>query len=65
MSRDIGIDLGTANVLIHLKGRGVILNEPSVVALDKQTQEVIAIGNEVIEEAKEILVEQGARKNTL
>lgn len=46
MSRDIGIDLGTANVLIHLKGRGVILNEPSVVALDKQTQEVIAIGKE-------------------
>ncbi|HJG48048.1 MAG TPA: rod shape-determining protein [Facklamia tabacinasalis] len=49
MSRDIGIDLGTANVLIHLKGRGVILNEPSVVALDKQTQEVIAIGNEAYE----------------
>lgn len=46
MSRDIGIDLGTANVLIHFKGRGVILNEPSVVAVEKRTQEVIAIGKE-------------------
>ncbi|XJS09948.1 rod shape-determining protein [Aerococcaceae bacterium WGS1372] len=49
MSRDIGIDLGTANVLIHLKGRGVVLNEPSVVALDKKTQEVIAFGQEAYE----------------
>lgn len=46
MSRDIGIDLGTANVLIHLKGRGIILNEPAVLAVDSQTQEVIAIGRE-------------------
>lgn len=46
MSRDIGIDFGTANVLIHLKGRGVILNEPSVLAIDKKSQEVIAIGKE-------------------
>ena len=49
MSRDIGIDLGTANVLIHLKGRGIILNEPAVVAVDSQTQEVIAIGREAYE----------------
>ncbi|WP_124057537.1 rod shape-determining protein [Vaginisenegalia massiliensis] len=49
MSRDIGIDLGTANVLIHLKGRGIVLNEPSVVAVDKQSQEVIAIGQEAYE----------------
>lgn len=34
-ARDIGIDLGTANVLIHVKGKGIVLNEPSVVALDK------------------------------
>jgi len=35
-ARDIGIDLGTANVLIHVKGRGIVLNEPSVVAIDKK-----------------------------
>lgn len=46
MARDIGIDLGTANSLIHLKGRGIILNEPSVLAYDRKSQEVIAIGNE-------------------
>ena len=34
-ARDIGIDLGTANVLIHVKGRGIVLNEPSVVAIDR------------------------------
>ncbi|MBF6978674.1 rod shape-determining protein [Aerococcaceae bacterium zg-BR22] len=44
MSRDIGIDLGTANVLIHLKGRGIVVNEPSVVAIETQSQEIIAIG---------------------
>lgn len=46
MSRDIGIDLGTANVLIHLKGRGIILNEPAVIAVDTRTQEVIAVGDD-------------------
>ena len=35
-ARDIGIDLGTANVLIHVKGKGIVLNEPSVVAIDKK-----------------------------
>ncbi|MBS7345016.1 MAG: rod shape-determining protein [Caryophanon sp.] len=45
-SNDIGIDLGTANVLIHLKGKGVVLNEPSVVALDKKTHKVLAVGEE-------------------
>lgn len=49
MSRDIGIDLGTANVLIHLKGRGIVLNEPSVVAVDSQSQDVIAVGREAYE----------------
>ncbi|GGK25596.1 rod shape-determining protein [Caldalkalibacillus thermarum] len=43
-SRDIGIDLGTANVLIHIKGKGIVLNEPSVVAVDKNTGKVLAVG---------------------
>lgn len=45
-SKDIGIDLGTANVLIYVKGKGIILNEPSVVALDRKTEEVLAVGKE-------------------
>lgn len=45
-SKDIGIDLGTANVLIHVKGKGIVLNEPSVVALDRQTRKVLAVGTE-------------------
>ncbi|MFS0575866.1 rod shape-determining protein [Sporosarcina sp. 179-K 3D1 HS] len=45
-SKDIGIDLGTANVLIHVKGKGIVLNEPSVVAVDKKTNKVLAVGEE-------------------
>ncbi|MFV9510436.1 rod shape-determining protein [Tepidibacillus sp. LV47] len=45
-SRDIGIDLGTANVLIYLKGKGVVINEPSVVAIDTTTRKVKAVGEE-------------------
>ncbi|RDI41616.1 rod shape-determining protein [Falsibacillus pallidus] len=45
-AKDIGIDLGTANVLIHVKGRGIVLNEPSVVAIDKNTNKVLAVGEE-------------------
>ena len=45
-ARDIGIDLGTANVLIHVKGRGIVLNEPSVVAIDRNTNRVLAVGEE-------------------
>lgn len=45
-SKDIGIDLGTANVLIHVKGRGVVLNEPSVVAIENDTKRVLAVGEE-------------------
>ena len=45
-SKDIGIDLGTANVLIYVKGKGIILNEPSVVAMDRKTNEVLAVGKE-------------------
>jgi len=50
-TQDIGIDLGTANTLVHLRGRGIILREPSVVAIEKDTQKVIAVG----EEAKRML----------
>ena len=45
-ANDIGIDLGTANVLIHVKGKGIVLNEPSVVAIDKHTNKVLAVGEE-------------------
>lgn len=45
-SKDIGIDLGTANVLIHIKGQGIVLNEPSVVVIDRKTNQVLAIGEE-------------------
>lgn len=45
-SKDIGIDLGTANTLIYVKGRGIVINEPSVVAVNKKTGHIIAIGTE-------------------
>lgn len=54
-SKDIGIDLGTANILVTLKGKGIILNEPSVVAIDIKSNNILATGHE----AKEML-----RKNT-
>lgn len=44
-SRDIGIDLGTANVLIHVKGKGIVLDEPSVVAMDRNTGKVLEVGD--------------------
>ena len=50
-SKDIGIDLGTANVLVTLKGKGIVLNEPSVVAIDKKSRRILATGHE----AKEML----------
>ncbi|SDC04550.1 rod shape-determining protein MreB [Terribacillus halophilus] len=46
MARDIGIDLGTANVLIHVKGKGIVLDEPSVVAMDRNTGNVLEVGEE-------------------
>src|SRR6188474_1619256 len=49
--RDIGIDLGTANTLVHVAGRGILLDEPSVVAINKDSGEVLAVG----EEAKRML----------
>ncbi|HHY59333.1 MAG TPA: rod shape-determining protein [Clostridia bacterium] len=43
---DIGIDLGTASVLVYVKGKGIVLNQPSVVAIDKMTNKIIAVGEE-------------------
>ncbi len=57
---DIAIDLGTANTLIYIKGKGIVLNEPSIVAFDKNTKRIIALGNKAKEmqgrEHKEIRV---------
>ena len=50
-SNDIAIDLGTANTLIYVKGKGIVVNEPSIVALNRQTRKMVAIGHE----AKEML----------
>ena len=50
-SKDIGIDLGTANILVTIKGKGIILKEPSVVAIDTTTGIILATGYE----AKEML----------
>ena len=50
-TKDMGIDLGTANVLIYIKGQGIVLNEPSVVVIDEDTKKPIAVGTE----AKEML----------
>lgn len=49
--RDLGIDLGTATTLVHVKGKGILLREPSVVAIEKDTKKVLAVG----EEAKRML----------
>ncbi len=46
LSRDMGIDLGTANTLVYVKDRGIVLREPSVVAIDKNTGDVLAVGSE-------------------
>jgi rod shape-determining protein MreB and related proteins len=46
MSRDLAIDLGTANTLVYAKGKGLVLNEPTVVALDSRSREVLAIGTD-------------------
>ena len=46
LAKDIGIDLGTASVLVYIKGKGVVLNEPSVVAIDKNTGRLLKVGAE-------------------
>jgi rod shape-determining protein MreB len=48
-SADLAIDLGTANTLIWVKGKGIVLNEPSIVAFDRNTKKIVAIGNEARE----------------
>jgi len=45
-SHDIGIDLGTANTLVYVRGKGIVVNEPSVVALNQKTKQILAIGQE-------------------
>jgi rod shape-determining protein MreB len=45
MARDLAIDLGTANTLVYERGRGIVLNEPTVIALNERTQEVLAMGH--------------------
>ncbi|MDA8212556.1 MAG: rod shape-determining protein, partial [Clostridia bacterium] len=45
-SKDMGIDLGTANCMVHVKGKGIVLREPSVVAIQKDTNKVLAVGSE-------------------
>jgi rod shape-determining protein MreB len=45
LSRDIGIDLGTANTLVHIKGKGIIVREPSVVAINTKNNEILAVGD--------------------
>ena len=51
LSRDMGIDLGTANTLVYVRGRGIVLREPSVVAIDRQHGKALAVG----EEAKQMI----------
>src|SRR5438270_13928213 len=46
LSRDIGIDLGTANTLVLVRGKGIVINEPSVVAVNRKTKRVLAVGSE-------------------
>lgn len=45
-TRDLGIDLGTANTLVYVKGKGVVLREPSVVALQTDTKQIVAVGSD-------------------
>lgn len=48
-TKDMGIDLGTANTLVYVRGKGIVVNEPSVVAINTETREVLAVGNEAKE----------------
>ena len=59
MARDIGIDLGTANTLIYMKGKGIILREPSVVAVDIRNDTVKFVGDEA-KESFDYLLDSGA-----
>jgi rod shape-determining protein MreB and related proteins len=57
-SSDLAIDLGTANTLVFAKGRGIVVNEPSIVAINKTNGEVVAVGKE----AKEMLCRTRRRR---
>ncbi|MBM3709974.1 MAG: rod shape-determining protein, partial [Actinobacteria bacterium] len=46
IGRDMGIDLGTANTLVFVKNKGIVLNEPSIVAIDKENKRILAVGLE-------------------
>ncbi len=69
LSTDIAIDLGTANTLIYIKGKGIVLNEPSIVAFDRTTKKIIAIGKEAKEmqgrEHREIRVSRPMRDGVI
>jgi rod shape-determining protein MreB and related proteins len=60
-SKDLAMDLGTANTLIYLRGKGIVLNEPSVVAINQETHQVIAVGHE----ARSIIGRHGQRIVTI
>ena len=49
ISKDIGKDLGTSNIRLHVKGKGIVVEEPSVVAINKITGEILAVGNQAKE----------------
>ena len=49
INNDIGIDLGTASVLVYVKGEGIVLHEPSVVAIDNMTNRIIKVGREAMQ----------------
>ncbi|MCB9207492.1 MAG: rod shape-determining protein [Ignavibacteriales bacterium] len=69
LSTDIAIDLGTANTLIYVKGKGIVLNEPSIVAFDRNTKKIIALGNKAKEmqgrEHKQIRVTRPMRDGVI
>lgn len=69
LSSDLAMDLGTANTLIHVKGKGIVLNEPSIVAYDRATKKIIALGNRAKEmlgkEPKEIRVTRPMRDGVI
>src|SRR3989344_8489112 len=45
-SKDLGIDLGTANTLVYVRGQGIVINEPSVVAINNRTDQILAVGQD-------------------
>lgn len=68
-ANDIAIDLGTANTLIYIKGKGIVLNEPSIVAYDRNTKKILALGNKAKEmqgrEHREIRVTRPMRDGVI